>query len=93
MRSNLTTIQHAISLSPNYFFDELSESISESLSGLRLLTHIIDGRFGSKPLLVQGLIDLLYQIQTNLRLQLKSRGLMSSSDEIQELKREGGMQA
>ena len=81
----LTTIQHAISLSPNYFFDELSESISASLSGLRLLTHIIDGRFGSEAPSVQGLIDLLYQIQTNLRLQLKSRGLMSSSDEIQEL--------
>jgi type VI secretion system protein ImpA len=83
--AKLTTIQHAISLSPNYFFDELSESILEGLSGLGLLADIIDNRFGSEAPSVQGLIDLLYQIQTNLRLQLKSRGLMSSPEDTQEI--------
>ena len=83
--AKLTTIQHAISLSPNYFFDELSESITGGLSGLRLLTDILDSRFASEAPSVQGLIDVLYQIQTNLRIQLKNRGLMSSSEDTKNI--------
>ena len=74
----LATIQHAISLSPNEFFSELSDNISQGLAGLDYLAKVLERRCGPDAPSMTGLSELLFQIQSTLRDQLKSRGLMQS---------------
>lgn len=73
------TIQHAISLSPNQFYESLNDSISRGLLGLDYLAEVLEQRCGADAPSLLGLYELLEQIQSNLREQLKSRGLMGGS--------------
>jgi len=79
----LATIQHAISLSPNEFFGELSDSISQGLAGLDYLAEVLERRCGPDAPSMSGLSELLSQIQGTLRDQLKSRGLMQSEAKVE----------
>ena len=79
----LATIQHAISLSPNEFFGELSDSISQGLAGLDYLAEVLERRCGPDAPSISGLSELLLQIQGTLKDQLKSRGLMQSEAEAE----------
>ena len=74
--ARLATVHHAISLSPNQFFEDLNENISLGLSALGYLGEVLERRCGTEAPSISGLSELLNQIQTSLREQLKSRGLM-----------------